>query len=323
MRKLFIVNSKSDSERLEDFRRSVEGFAPDHKADCEFFYTEYAGHAGELVRELAASDDKDMIIVACGGDGTVHEVANVLAGTGTAMAVVPMGTGNDFARSIMDENHRRSCDYCLSELIKDDFSIKPIDLIKVESFDSDGNLIPGSSAWCNNVASIGLDTAVQLRAKSMVNRHPKSAIVRKTAYAFAAVTSLFGSRSFDFCYKAVRGDGKDPVSGERRYTLISVCNGSYCGNGFCPAPQARVNDGLLSVCSVSDVKLARAVYLIIKYSKGKHIGLKDIDSFEVTSVDVTATSEKRLNGNYDGEDFSGVSVRFTCVPGALNLVYYG
>lgn len=322
MRKAFIVNSRSDSGDLDKFKAAVAGFSEHHKSECEFYYTEHASHATELAGKLSEGSDGDLLIVACGGDGTVHEIANVLAGTNVPMAVVPMGTGNDFARSIMSENHRNSCEYCVSELIKDDYEIKPIDLIKVESYDAEGNLIPESSAWCNNVASIGLDTEVQLRAKTKVLKHPKSALVRKTAYATSAVGALFGNRGFDFKFYASRGDGRPSESEGSRYTLISVCNGSYYGNGFCPAPGASVDDGLLDICAVDDVGLGRAIFLISKYAKGKHVGLLNIDTFQVDSITVEATGDKPLNGNYDGEDFSGRKVVFTCESGALALAFY-
>ena len=176
-RKVFIVNSRADSRGMETFKAATEAFAEPLK-NCEIRYTEYAGHASDIAREILSQDDGDTLVIACGGDGTVHEVANVLAGSSLPMAIIPLGTGNDFARSVMDEHHRGDCEYCVSEITKNDYIVRAIDLIKVESFDAQGNLIPESSAWCNNVASIGLDTEVQLRAKSRVLRHPKSAFIR-------------------------------------------------------------------------------------------------------------------------------------------------
>ena len=320
MNKLFIVNSRADTKALARFKVAYADCLSGRENEARVVYTEFAGHASEVASKAATEDD--LLVIACGGDGTVHEIANVLAGTNVPMAVVPMGTGNDFARSIMSEHHRNSCEYCVSELIKDDYEIKATDLIKVETYDADGNLIPESSAWCNNVASIGLDTEVQLRAKTKVLKHPKSALVRKTAYATSAVGALFGNRGFDFKFYASRGDGRPSESEQSRYTLISICNGSYYGSGFCPAPGASVNDGLLDVCAVDDVGLGRAIFLISKYAKGKHVGLMNIDTFQVTSITVEATGDRPLNGNYDGEDFSGRKVVFTCEPGALNLAFY-
>ncbi|MBR3463818.1 MAG: hypothetical protein IKH23_01960 [Clostridiales bacterium] len=320
-RKVFIVNSRADSRGMETFKAATEAFAESLKG-CEIRYTEYAGHATDIARETLSQDDGDTLVVACGGDGTVHEVANVLAGSSLPMAIIPLGTGNDFARSVMDEHHRGDCEYCVSEITKNDYVVRAIDLIKVESFDAQGNLIPESSAWCNNVASIGLDTEVQLRAKSRVLRHPKSAFVRKTSYPISAAGALFGNRNFDFKYECTRGSDVPEFAKKPGFTLISICNGSYYGSGFCPAPKADVRDGLLDVCAIGQVSLPRAVYLITKYKNGLHEGKKYVDCFRTTEITVEATGYRDLNGNYDGEDFSGRKVKFTCVKGALNLAFY-
>ena len=321
-RKVFIVNSRADARGMERFKAAAALFGEESLKNCEIRYTEYAGHASDIAKEILKEDDGNTLVIACGGDGTVHEVANVLAGSSLPMAIIPLGTGNDFARSVMDESHRSDCEYCVSEITKDDYVVRQIDMIKVESFDSKGNLIPESSAWCNNVASIGLDTEVQLRAKARVLRHPKSAFVRKTSYAFSALGALFGNRKFEFRFDCKRGNDAPADYGKNGYTLISICNGSYYGSGFCPAPKASVRDGLLDVCAVNNVCLPRALYLIAKYKKGLHEGKKDIDCFRTTEITVEATGYRDLNGNYDGEDFSGRKVKFTCVRGALNLAFY-
>lgn len=321
-RKVFIVNSRADARGMEKFKAATALFDKECFKDCEIRYTEHAGHASEIAREILKEDDGNTLVIACGGDGTIHEIANVLAESTLPMAIIPLGTGNDFARSVMDENHRGDCEYCISEITKNDYVVRQIDLIKVESYDIEGNLIPESSAWCNNVASIGLDTEVQLRAKSRVLRHPNSSFVRKTSYGVSALGALFGNRKFEFRFEAARGNDVPESSGKNGYTLISICNGSYYGNGFCPAPKASVRDGLLDVCAINNVSLPRALYLISKYKKGIHEGKKDIDCFRTTEITVEATGYRDLNGNYDGEDFSGRKVKFTCVSGALNLAFY-
>lgn len=321
-RKVFIVNSRAHASGMDTFNAAVARFSDEHLSDCEVRYTEYAGHASEIAREILQEDDGKTLVIACGGDGTIHEIANVLAESSLPMAVIPLGTGNDFARSIMDEHHRNNCEYCVSEITKNDFSVRKIDLIKVESFDANGNLIPQSSAWCNNVASIGMDTEVQLNAKTKVLKHPKSMLIRKTAYPVSALGALFGNRKFEFKFDCARGNDAPDFATKSEFTLISVCNGSYYGNGFCPAPKASVCDGLMDVCAVDGVNFPRAVYLILKYKKGLHEGKKGIDCFRTTEITIEATGYRDLNGNYDGEDFSGRKVKLTCVKDALNLAFY-
>lgn len=320
MKKLFIVNSRAEPKVLAKFKEAYKKCSLEHPDDARIIYTEYGGHAAEAA--MQAASEKDLMVVACGGDGTIHEVGNALATSDTPLALVPLGTGNDFTRSVMDTDHRSNCDICVNDIFNDDYSIKPMDLIRVTSYDKRGNKIDASSAWCLNVASIGLDTEVQLRAKSKVLAHPNSSFVRSTAYLTSAVGCIFGNRKFEFKYRTVRADGKPNESVNKVYTLLAVCNASYYGDGFCPAPKAVIDDGLINCCAIDAVGLPRSLFLLTKYKKGRHEGYKNVDTFVTTSITIEATGINELNGNYDGEDFSGHKVLFECVPGALKLVSY-
>lgn len=320
MKKLFIVNSRADSQTLARFKAAYSQYSGEHEGESEIVYTEFAGHASEVASKAAKEDG--LLVVACGGDGTIHEVANSLAESKTPMAVIPLGTGNDFTRSVMDENHRSNSDVCVKAIFEDGFKVKDSDLIKVTSYDVNGNKIDSSSAWCLNVASIGLDTEVQLRAKGKVLANPNSRLIRKTAYITSALSCLFGNRKFDFKYKALRGDGKPAESEKSSFTLLAVCNASYYGNGFCPAPHAKIDDGLINCCAIDSVGLFRSLFLLTKYKDGKHEDYKEADVFVTTTITVEATGSRDLNGNYDGEDFSGHKVSFECYPGAIRLALY-
>lgn len=321
MRKLFIVNSRADAKALARFKAAYSQYSEEHQGDSQIIFTEFAGHASEAAGKAATEDG--LLVIACGGDGTIHEVANALAESKTPMAVIPLGTGNDFTRSVMNEEHRNNCELCVKDIFEENYRIKDMDLIRVTSFDRGGNKIDSSSAWCLNVASIGLDTEVQLRAKGKVLAHPDSGFVRNTAYITSALSCIFGNRKFNFKYTALRGDGKPNESVKSVFTMIAVCNASYYGDGFCPAPNAKIDDGLINCCSIESVNLLRSLFLLTKYKKGKHEGYKEADVFVTTKLTVEATGSRDLNGNYDGEDFSGHKVDFECHPGALRLASYG
>ena len=320
MKKLFIVNSRAEPNALARFKDIYLKRSYEHPEESNIIFTEYAGHAGEAAHYATA--EKDIMIIACGGDGTIHEVGNALAETDTPLALIPLGTGNDFTRSVMDEKHRTDCGACIDDVFNDRFTIKDMDLIKVTSYNKKGDRIDASSAWCLNVASIGLDTEVQLRAKGKVLAHPDSGFVRSTAYVSSALGCIFGNRKFDFRFNALRGDGKPNESEKSCFTLLAVCNGSYYGDGFCPAPFAKIDDGLINCCAIDAVSLPRSLYLLSKYKNGRHERYKGVDAFVTTSITVEATGSRDLNGNYDGEDFSGHKVSFECVPGALRLACF-
>ncbi len=320
MKKLFIVNSRAEPNALARFKDIYLKCSYEHPEESNIIFTEYGGHAGEAARYATA--EKDILIIACGGDGTIHEVGNALAESDTPLALIPLGTGNDFTRTVMDDRHRTDCGVCIEDIFNERFTVRDMDLIRVISYNKKGEKIDAGSAWCLNVASIGLDTEVQLRAKSKVLAHPNSGLVRSTAYVTSALGCIFGDRKFDFKFKALRGDGKPNESENKGFTLIAVCNGSYYGDGFCPAPGAKIDDGLMNCCAIDAVSLPRSLYLLSKYKKGRHEGYKEIDTFVTTELTVEATGTRDLNGNYDGEDFSGHKVTFECVPGALKLAHY-
>lgn len=320
MKKLFIVNSRADTKALARFKVAYADCLSGRESEARVVYTEFAGHASEVASKAAT--EEDLLVVACGGDGTIHEVANSLAQSQTPMAVIPLGTGNDFTRSVMNEDHRSNCEICVSDIFNDRFSVKDTDMIRVTSFDRKGTKIDSSSAWCLNVASIGLDTEVQLRAKGKVLANPNSSLVRSTAYITSALGCIFGNRKFNFKFNAKRSNGGPEESASELFTLLAVCNASYYGDGFCPAPNAKIDDGLMDCCAIGAVNLPRALFLLTKYKKGRHEGYNDVDTFTTGAITVEATGLRDLNGNYDGEDFSGHKVTFECVPGALKLATY-
>lgn len=323
MRYILVINSRNNetnNKKLEDAIVRVSSENPDLKSRLEFRYTEYPGHAADVALETDEKYKGNVAVVACGGDGTIHEIANALAYRKTPLIPLPFGTGNDFIRTV----HPKYKSWKIEDYIfaLDNVTYRPIDLIKLDSFDLMGNFIPSWSSYFNNVASIGLDTKVQSDAKAMVAAHD-TVFMRKTAYARAAAKNLFGKRAHKFTYTLELEDGST-VNGESdTYTLISICNGMYYGGGFKPAPNAKIDDGLASVCVVDDVNTLKAVSLILKYKNGKHEGKEGIHTYRATSGVITChEASKQLFGNYDGEDFFGNRVRFEVCPASLNLGFY-
>lgn len=317
-RYLFIVNSRSNPSMLAELDNAIARLTPEERTRLEIRYTQYGGHAGDIAIEASQQHGNKIVVVSCGGDGTVHEISNALAFRPTPMLCLPFGTGNDFIRSTGLERKKKTMYDYITNL--DKHVVTPIDLIRIDSYDCMGSHLPMWSCYCNNVSSIGLDTKVQAMAKAKVLSKPKSKMVRKTAYLTSALKLLTGDRSFHFKYQLELENGEMYEGKTDSYTLISICNGKYYGGGFCPAPDASLNDGLADVCVIDDVTLPRALNLILKYKKGKHVGKEGISTFRCTSGIITSTDPSyELEGNYDGEDFFGHRIRFEVFPGALNL----
>lgn len=323
MRYILIVNSRTSPKNKEALDNAISEIAssdPDLRARIEIRYTEYGGHASDIAQENSEAYGDKVAIVACGGDGTIHEIANVLAFRKTPLICLPFGTGNDFIKTVLPSRKARKFADRLREL--DKVTFKPIDLCRVDSYDIMGINLPNWSSYFNNVTSIGLDTRVQAAAKALVLSNG-SQFNRKTAYARAAIKSLFGNRDFKFKYQLELENGDVYNSETDVHTLISICNGKYYGNGFCPAPKASITDGVVDVCAIEHVSLLRAIYSLALYKFGLHAGHQCIKTFRATSGVITCTdSSMQLEGNYDGEDFFGQRVRFEVYPAALKLGFF-
>ncbi|MBO4637982.1 MAG: hypothetical protein J5685_12675 [Clostridiales bacterium] len=324
MRYIVIINSRANPktrEALDDAIRNVSLVDPDLRNRLEFKYTEYPGHAADIATEAAASYGDKVTIVACGGDGTIHEIANALAFGKTPMIAIPFGTGNDFVKTTLPNWKLWDFERLIMNLDKTE--IKPVDLVKIDSYDMMGNHINHWSRYFNNVASIGLDTKVQARAKAIVAAKDTK-FNRKTAYIRAALALVLGGkRGNDFSFELELEDGTVYKSSKTRYTLLSMCNGKYYGDGFCPAPMADISDGLIDVCVVDDVPLYRAIPLLAAYKTGKHVGKNGITMLRATSGSVTSHDPSfQLMGNYDGEDFFGNRIRFEVYPKAINMAFF-
>ena len=321
MQYIFIVNSNIHKRRKKGLEKAVAALPSDLRNKSKIVYTERANHAEELAVTYAEKYGSECIIFACGGDGTIHEIANALAFRNSPMGIIPLGTGNDFARTIYPKDIYKKPLEILKHLSEP--NIRPIDLLRIDSYDMMGNHIPMWSRYCLNVASMGLDTQVQARAKRIAAKHPKSLLFRNNAYPIAARRTLLGGWSFKMDYSIELTSGEMIEKKNVRYSLVSICNGRYYGGGYCPAPDASLDDGALEVCLVDHMSRAKALSKLTQYKKGKHVGQPGFTTFHSTSgVFSSHDSNLQLQGNYDGEDFFGHKVRYEIVPNAIQLATF-
>lgn len=275
--------------------------------------THYRGHAEEIARSYAEKYSDKCVIVSCGGDGTVHEIANGLAHTDTPLMILPFGTGNDFAKKIYSTKKIDSSNVVKAFGLhngKIRYKIMPIDLI-----DYNGEK-------CINVMSYGLDTKVETIGRKIAG---KVKFLGQQAYNIAVIPSILQSMHYQINFEldCVGRDGKPYKWSEAPsdYTLFAICNASYYGGGFCPAPDSRLDDGLLDFCKVDAVNLAQALPLIPKYSAGtaNEEASDKIHTGYLTGGRIWSTDGSPLLGNCDGENFDYSEVVFKIEKKALKL----
>lgn len=314
MKYVFIVNpvaGNDDKKKL--FYRIKSAF---RQIDDELIIeeTHKPGEAKTISADYAAKYGKNCVVVSCGGDGTIHEIVNGLAGTDTPMMVLPLGMGNDFAKKIYDtkkinvENVIKSFGL-YSGKIK--YDIMPIDVI-------DYNGEKGI-----NVMSFGLDTLVETMGRKIAAKVP---FLGHNAYKVAVVPVLAKPLHYTISYRL---DCVDKETGReftveqsnKDYALMAICNASWYGGSFCPAPNSVLDDGLLDVCLVDGVSFSKAMGLVPKYSKGT-VNAQTCDvctNYYIKSGKVFMEDGSPLIGNCDGENFHYSEVEFKVEPKAVKL----
>lgn len=314
MKYIFIINPiAGNDDKKKIFARIKSAF---RQIDDEMIIeeTHAQNDAKSIAKKYSQKYGSSCVIVSCGGDGTVHEIANGLANTDTPMLILPLGTGNDFAKKIYGtkkinvENVIKAFGF-YSGKIK--YDIKPIDLI-----DYNGEK-------CINVMSYGLDTVVETIGRKIAAKVPK---LGHQAYNLAIFPVLCRPLHYKIAYDITcvdkqTGEEFNIKDDNKDYALFAICNASYYGGGFCPAPDSVLDDGILDYALVDGMSLSRALPLIPKYSQGTlsdgeggtvHMGY--LKSGRIWSVDGSP-----LLGNCDGENFNYSEVDFKVEPKALRM----
>lgn len=246
MKHIFIINptaGKSDSrQKIYDMADSLR---QKHGLDVQCILTKKQGHATELARKLCESGE-ELRFYACGGDGTVNEVANGIIGyDNAAMSVIPVGTGNDFLKNFGDD----------AEKFRDAENLWDGPQFPMDAIDVNGRV-------ALTIACSGIDARV---AKD-VHKYSESPLLDgKGSYIYSlAVNFLFKGIGTHWTITL------DDVTTEGDWSLVSVCNGRYYGGGFMPVAEARMDDGVLNTLVVREVNRRTFLKFVGPYSRGEY-----------------------------------------------------
>lgn len=298
MEKLFILSTKAGTGEFKDFREHILKVYKENNKENEVqvLMTEYKEHAKDAAQKFISNNPENKLVISCGGDGTLGEVANVLSTTKAALGLIPMGTGNDFSKNFDYSNFK----------IEDTFApiIKPIDVIKV------------NDSICINVMSLGFDTHILERTYQLLAENPS---LKEKAFLKAVRQCIFNLQFEDLDMEIELDNGNRKVlRGE--YLISAVCNGSYYGSGFNPSPNGILDDGLLNLILADKMSLVKVLPLVYKYKKGTHLSHPKISEYLIKSATIKA--KKKLTANIDGEIFKASEIKAKIIENGLNWAYF-
>ena len=306
---LVIVNPKSAAGSTES---AWAGIASDLRAHFGAFQVAFTKRAGDgiLLAKRGAENGRGFII-ACGGDGTINEVANGIleSGKDCELGVLPNGTGGDFRRTLGMPNDSREAAKALQS-----GETKTIDAGRVTFFNHAGEQV---SRYFLNVSSFGLSASIIERVKtsSPLNWLPNDLLRGKTSFALSTLQEVLG---LNFVTVRVKIDDNE----EKSLNTINfcVCNSRYFGGGMKIAPDAQINDGKLDVVNIGDIKTAKILFNAYKLYKGSHLTLAEVKSTLAKKIEVfPADKNQIIHIETDGELPGRLPATFEIVPNALRV----
>jgi diacylglycerol kinase (ATP) len=262
----------------------------------EAILSDRPGQLAQLARE--AVDDGATLLVVVGGDGTVHEVVNGIAGReGVELALIPRGTGWDFART--HEIPKRLAGALRIAL---EGTARPFDLGRA-TYQADGGT---AAAWFANMASVGMSGAVAAKANSTTK-----ALGAKTSYllALGAVFARWHNVRLRVAVDEERREGL------MEDTIVAV--GRYLAGGMKITPDAEPDDGLFDVLLIGDVTKIELVRVMPKIYRGTHLPHPKGEVLQGRAVSIDADEPMPIQ--LDGEQPGTTPVHFELVPAAIRL----
>jgi YegS/Rv2252/BmrU family lipid kinase len=287
---LFLVNPASGNGATGKRWPKLRKRAAELGLEGEQVLSEFPGHLAQ-----AAKDSPGSLLVVIGGDGTVNEVANGVAGTEAELAVLPCGTGQDFGRT-----HGLPTGFDDAVRVALGGETRTIDLGRVE-------LESGTSRFFANVGSAGMSGAVARRANTMTK-------------AFGGRATFFYALTREFLAwqnTRVVVELDDGVQREGPMHDVIVANGNWHGGGMKLAPDARQDDGVFDVVLIGDVTKLDFLTTAPKLYSGRYLSHPKVELLQSSSVAIRASEPLPLE--VDGEPVGATPARFEVVPSALRL----
>lgn len=265
-----------------------------HAEDWSWRFTEARGDAERMAREAAAAGAP--CVIAVGGDGTLHEVANGILGSQSTVGLIPFGTGNDLARALGIYNDLEAACRAITE---------------GDTLHVDVGVLEGEGTGGPRHFLVLSGTGFDARTARTVNEGIRW-ISGAGAYVVGAIATLAKFEPFDLTLTL---DGGEPI--RKKAMFVSIANAETTGGGMRIAPGARIDDGCLDICLAGAVSKPTLLYQLTQVFKGAHVDHPAVTMHKAAAITIDADPPQPLL--IDGEVIGTTPARISLLPGALAM----
>ncbi|HEV7682350.1 MAG TPA: diacylglycerol kinase family protein [Pyrinomonadaceae bacterium] len=305
-----IINPESAGGATRDAWPRIASELSTHFGSFTPKFTTRTGEGIELAANAARKGTK--LIIACGGDGTISEVANGILSvdSDSELGILPSGTGGDFRRTLNIPNRVAGAARILRE-----GQTRLIDVGKITFTKDDGE---PESRYFLGVASFGMSADVISRVKEggpdwLPAKGPKW-LTGRLSFAVAMLQTAAKKSATRIVVQL----DDDPA---RYMTVANLCiaNARYFGGGMKIAPNAKLADGKFDVVSIGDLGAARILANAPRLYAGAHLSMAEVGHALAVKVSARSVDDQTIEVEVDGEIPGQLPATFQILPKALRV----
>jgi len=306
---LVIANPKSAAGSTRSRWSAIASDLRTHFGPFTVAFTKGPGDGIEIAKR--AAEDGHEFIIACGGDGTINEIANGIlrSGNDVELGIFPSGTGGDFRRTIGMSSEIREAARELKE-----GETKRIDVGKVSFLDHDDK---PAERYFLNVTSFGLAASIIERVKGSTSLSwlPLDTVRGRASFALSTLQEVIAIGATSVRVK---------IDDKQEHTLqtvnFCVANARFFGGGMKIAPAAKINDGFLDVINIGDIGTAKIILNAYTLYRGTHLDLSEVKDTLAKRIEARPLrDDQEVHIEIDGELPGKLPAVYEVVPGALRV----
>ncbi|MDM1063157.1 diacylglycerol kinase family lipid kinase [Empedobacter falsenii] len=287
---IFIINPIAGKGKGRMIETEIQSYFNQKNVEFETFLTESIGHATEITNQVLTINPD--IIVACGGDGTINEVAQALVGSNVALGIIPIGSGNGLAANL---HIPKTTEKAFETILK--AKINKIDAGKINE-----------NYFFSNMG-LGIDADV-------INNYAQTKTRNFLGYVTASTKAIFNFQPKKF---NIELDNEHTLDDDFYFVFCS--NSNEAGYGISFSPNAKLNDGKLDFLAVKKLNFIQQIQFSANVLGKRIEKMKQAKVLQVNSVKFNSKQPKTI-AQVDGEAviFNQNSIEVSIVPNALNVI---